>query len=552
MGPVSSRDASERRDGDAAARSGAVPDTDGGETFVEDGAPSTEARLAALLATVPALLFSLDRSGVFTSCEGAALERLGLRPEDHVGRSASEVYGDHPRLLDAIRRALGGERVSATLEVKRAVFACHLFPVQNDSGEVTSVLCTAADVTDEHRIVQEKDLLQVQLEQAQRLESVGQLVGGVAHDFNNLLGVILNYASFVAEELPATSSARDDIQEIQRAAERAATLTRQLLLFSRRQEPHPEVLDLNAVVDGLGKLLARTVGEHIALGLHLAPGVAPVRADTGQMEQVIVNLAVNARDAMADGGTLSVATRNVELDEAYARSHAGMRPGPHVRLTVTDTGHGMDEAVRARALEPFYSTKAKDKGTGLGLATVQGIVAQAGGHLDLESWPGAGTTVIVHLPLANEPLKQRTLPIGGESAPGAGETVLLVEDEDAVRAAARRVLLGAGYRVLEARTGYDALALSDGTQRRIDLLLTDLVMPQMSGHELAQRLRRLRPGISMLYMSGYGNDATVRAAIAEGQAPFLEKPFDAARLRRSVRTALGGSEPSAPATTHSS
>ena len=469
-----------------------------------------------------------------------------------MGRPASEVYADHPLLLRAIQRALGGERVSATLEVKRAVFACHLFPVQDASGEVLSVIGTAADMTDEHRIEQEKDLLQVQLEQAQRLESVGQLAGGVAHDFNNMLGVILNYASFVAEELPEGSPARDDVAEIQQAAERAATLTRQLLLFSRRQEPHPEVLDLNAVVDGLGKLLVRTVGEHIALGLNLAPGVAPVRADTGQMEQVIVNLAVNARDAMAEGGTLSIATRNVELDEAYARSHPGLRPGPYVRLTVTDTGHGMDEAVRARALEPFYSTKARDKGTGLGLATVHGIVSQAGGHLDLESWPGAGTTVIVHLPLANEPLKPRTVPTapaeGAPGEPGEGETVLLVEDDDAVRAAAGRVLLGAGDRVLEARTGHDALALSDGTQWRIVLLLTDLVMPQMSGHELAQRLRRLRPGIWVLYMSGYVNDITVRAAIAEGQAPFLEKPFDAARLRRRVRTALEGAEPEGTAT----
>ncbi len=508
------------------------------------GVPTSEARLAALLETVPALLFSLDRDGVFTACDGAGLERLGLRPGDHVGRSAFDVYGDHPRLLDAIRRALGGERVSATLEIKRAVFSCHLSPVRDDSGQYTGVIGTAADVTDERRIVQEKDLLQVQLEQAQRLESVGQLAGGVAHDFNNLLGVIMNYASFVAEELPEKSSARDDVEEIQRAAERAATLTRQLLLFSRRQEPHPEVLDLNAVIDGLGKLLSRTVGEHIAIGVHLAPGVAPVRADTGQMEQVIVNLAVNARDAMEEGGTLSVATRNVELDQAYARSHPGLRPGPYVRLTVTDTGHGMDEAVRARALEPFYSTKARDKGTGLGLATVYGIISQAGGHLDLESWPGAGTTVIVHLPLANEPLKPRArAPSSGDSAPGSGETVMLVEDDDAVRAAARRVLLGAGYRVLEARTGHDALALSDGTQRPIDLLLTDLVMPQMSGHELAQRLRRLRPGIWVLYMSGYADDATVRAAIAEGQAPFLEKPFDAGRLRRSVRTALDGAEP---------
>jgi two-component system cell cycle sensor histidine kinase/response regulator CckA len=383
----------------------------------------------------------------------------------------------------------------------------------------------------------EKELLEGQLNQLRRLESVGQLAGGIAHDFNNILGVILNYADFVAEELADDSPVLEDVEEIKRAAERAATLTRQLLIFSRREVVRPEVLDLNAVVEELDRLLRRALGEHVVLETRFAPDLASVEADPGQLEQVLVNLAVNARDAMPTGGRLMIQTANVELDEAFEDVPAGS----YVRLLVSDTGTGMSREVAARVFEPFFSTKPRSEGTGLGLPTVYGIVAEAGGSIHIYSEPGIGTTVKVHLP-ANS----AQAPSAGERPkpvhpPGHGETVLVVEDEDTVRLLTERILVRAGYKILSASAGGAALEAVARDDQPIDLMLTDVVMPEMLGPELVERASVIRPRLRVLYMSGYIHQAVAQLGIENPEdLVIVEKPFTAFELLTRVRQALDG------------
>ncbi len=502
-------------------------------------------RLRTVVESAPMVIFALDREGVFTLGEGRSLEALGLRPGEVVGRSVYDVYADSPHVLDRVRRALDGEMPSAVIEAGELSFDARFFPVRDETDEVSAVIGVGTDITERVRAERERELLQGRLAQSQRLESVGQLAGGVAHDFNNLLAVILNYASFVEEELPE-GELREDVEEIRRAAERAAALTHQLLVFSRRDVVDPKLVDLNAVVENLEKLLRRTIGDQIDLRTRLASNV-PVKADPGQVEQVLVNLAVNARDAMPDGGTLTIASEDAELDEAYARSHTDVAAGRYVRLSVADTGEGMPEEVRQRALEPFFSTKPKDKGTGLGLATVYGIVTQAGGHLQLDSEPGRGTVVSAYLPAAGS---ERAVPAQAKGQVGhgmqhgldslrGGETILVVEDEDGVRDVAYRILSRDGYFVLAARNGADALGVVDGHEAQIDLLLTDVVMPEMSGAQLADRMARVQPELKVLYTSGYTSDARVLDGVLEGDVPFLQKPFSAEQLRHKVRETLG-------------
>ena len=497
-------------------------------------------RLRTVVQSAPMVLVALDRDGVYTLNEGRSLEALGLRPGELVGRSVYDVYADRPQILDGIRRALDGVPTSALIEIDEVIFDARFFPVRDEPGdEVSAVIGVGTDITERVQDGQERELLQARLAQSQRLESVGQLAGGVAHDFNNLLAVILNYASFVGEELPE-GELRDDVEEIRRAAERAAALTHQLLVFSRRDVVDPKLVDLNAIVADLEKLLRRTLGEQIDLRTRLASTVA-VNADPGQVEQVLVNLAVNARDAMPDGGTLTIASEDAELDDAYAHAHTDVTAGRYVRLSVADTGLGMPEEVKQRALEPFFSTKPKDKGTGLGLATVYGIVTQAGGHLTLESEPGRGTVVTVSLPAAAEPARATTPHDVG------GETILVVEDEDGVRDVARRILSRDGYSVLAARNGADALGAAESHEAEIDLLLTDVVMPEMSGAQLADRMERVQPELKVLYTSGYTSDARVLEGVLEGDVPFLQKPFSADQLRLKVRETLGENRGSGPA-----
>jgi PAS domain S-box-containing protein len=378
---------------------------------------------------------------------------------------------------------------------------------------------------------------EMRIAQSRRLESLGQLAGGVAHDFNNLLGVILNYADFVADELEEGTTVHTDVKEIRKAAERATELTRQLLIFSRREAIKPAPVDLNEVVNDIERLLRRTLGEHIELVVRLSPDVPAVLADPGQVEQVLVNLAVNARDAMPDGGRLVIDTRVVELDRDFLQEHPDAVPGRYVRVTVEDSGTGMDPEVAARAFEPFFSTKRKGEGTGLGLATVYGIVTAAGGLISVYSEPGEGTVFRVHLPAVDSDAVRAP----GERAvelTGRGESVLLVEDEDSVRALAKRILTEGGYRVSALSQGSDALPLLEDPRRDFDLLISDVVMPGMRGVELVRRALELRPELPVLMMSGYTTPLEEDDRRAMAEAPLLEKPFSRRDLLGQVRELL--------------
>jgi len=376
-----------------------------------------------------------------------------------------------------------------------------------------------------------------QLRQAQKLEAVGRLAGGIAHDFNNLLSVILSYSELTLDDLPADAPTARALREIQRAGQRAADLTHQLLAFSRHRVLNPSVVDLNDVLAGLGRLLARVLGEDIDLKIVTPESPATVRADKSQLDQVIMNLVVNARDAMPYGGKLTVATSRVTLDEEYARDHAGVTPGPYVLLAVSDTGVGMDKATQARAFEPFFTTKEQGKGTGLGLSMVFGIVKQSEGHIWLYSEPGVGSTFKIYLPEIARPADPR--PAGAVRPPTGGrETILLVEDEDQVRKVALTILRQLGYHVLEAATPAEALSHCVGHKGRIDMLLTDVVMPRMSGREVADRVAILRPGLVVLYMSGYTDDAVLHHGVLDADMAFVQKPLTPALLGRKVRDVL--------------
>ena len=396
-------------------------------------------------------------------------------------------------------------------------------------------LVLAADITERRR-------LESQLRQSQKMEAIGQLAGGVAHDFNNLLTAILGYADLLASQLPKDEILQEEVAEITKAGERAATLTRQLLAFSRRQVLEPKLLDLNGIVRSIEKMLRRLIGEHIDLVATLDPALAPVRADAGQIEQVILNLVVNSRDAMPEGGKVTIETANVELGEAYCLQHAAVQPGLYVMLAVSDTGAGMDTATQSRIFEPFFTTKTKDKGTGLGLSTVYGIVKQSGGSIWTYSEIGKGTTFKVYLPRAEGTAEVIERPAPALPAARATETVLLVEDDPSLRKLALTILTGLGYTVLDAGAGSDALDLAREHTGSIDLVLSDVVMPQMSGADFVSTLRASRPGISVLYMSGYTDDAIIRHNMLESGAAFLQKPFTPASLARKIREVLDARE----------
>jgi nitrogen-specific signal transduction histidine kinase/ActR/RegA family two-component response regulator len=378
---------------------------------------------------------------------------------------------------------------------------------------------------------------EARLRQAQKMEAVGQLAGGVAHDFNNLLTAILGYSLLALDHVPPDSRARRDIEEIQNAGERAADLTRQLLAFSRRQVLTPRPLDLNAVVQNMEGLLRRLIHEDVELVTVCAPNLEIVRADQGQVEQILMNLAVNARDAMPRGGTLTIETKNRELDERYAREHVTLRAGSYVLLEVRDTGEGMNEETKSRMFEPFFTTKEQGKGTGLGLSTVYGIVQQSGGHIEVQSEVGRGTTFQIYLPavaeLAEPVSKRRT---GAPVAHGT-ETILLVEDEALVRNLAREILTALGYRVLTATDGFEALRVQAQEQLPIHLLITDVLMPHMNGPQLAKRLQQVLPDIGILFLSGYTADAAVRQGL-RAETAFLQKPFSPDALARKTRDVL--------------
>jgi signal transduction histidine kinase len=404
---------------------------------------------------------------------------------------------------------------------------------QSVAEQVAGAL-TRVQLDEQHRQLEE------QYRQSQKMEAIGRLAGGMAHDFNNLLTVITGYSELLLHRyVDRNTPEHRDIEQINKAGNRAKTLTRQLLAFSRQQVIQPEVLDLNTTITDINQMLRRLVSENIDLITILAPGLGRIKADPGQTEQIIMNLVVNACDAMPQGGKLTIKTTNVDLDEDYASRHIGLEPGSYVKLTIGDTGVGMDVETQTHIFEPFFTTKAKGKGTGLGLATVYGIVQQNEGYISVSSEPGQGTTFQIYLPRLEQAPELASRDQASAESSGGTETILLVEDEDMVRDLVRYALLQDGYNILEARHGQNAIEVCEKHEGPIHLLLTDVIMPGgLTGRELAERLISLYPGIKVLYMSGYTDDAIVHHGILDPDIAFLQKPFTPTTLSRKVREIL--------------
>jgi two-component system cell cycle sensor histidine kinase/response regulator CckA len=488
-------------------------------------------QLRAFISSLPIVIWAIDRDGRVTLSEGKLLERLGFVPGELVGRSVFDLYHGVPQVIDVIHRVLAGEVTTAlSTEMHGITFDSHYVVMRSEDGAITGAISVSVDVSERVR-------LELQLRQAQKMEAFGGLAAGIAHDFNNLLTAILGFSELALGREDLATITRGDLEQIHAAGSSAASLTRQLLAFSRKQILQPQILDLNQLVERIKKLLHRTIGEDIQLVTLLTSPLGRVCADPGQIDQVILNLAINARDAMPAGGTLTIATDHVDLDDQHRARHADGLGGPCVVISVTDTGIGMDEATLARLFEPFFTTKARDKGTGLGLATVYGIVKQSGGSISVASEPGRGTTFKIYLPrvahASIEALPDRAIPL-----PGGTETILLVEDQAEVLAVANACLSRHGYKVLVATGGDEALRLAAHYDGPIHLLLTDVVMPAMSGADVSRALVLSRPGVRVLFASGYTDSVIVRHGVLEPDVDFIEKPFTPERLLTRIRAVL--------------
>ena len=470
----------------------------------------------------------------------------GYSREEAIGKTPRMLQGPQtdPTTLARLRAAL--ERAEPTREElinysKTGApywIEIDVSPVRDEAGKLTHFVAIERDITERHRAREALRQSDERLRQAQKMEAIGNLAGGIAHDFNNLLTVILSHTSLIVEDLPVADPLRAEIMEVHQAGVRATGLTRQLLAFSRKQVLEPQVVDVNVVLRDVEKMLVRVLGEDIELALHTSAEVGKVFVDPSQLEQVIVNLIVNARDAMPDGGNITIETSNIRLDDVYATAHGGAAAGSYVLLTVSDTGIGMDRATRERIFEPFFTTKEPGKGTGLGLSTVYGIVQQSGGHIWAYSEPGYGTTFKIYLPRTDRVRESMVPRSQDDPVLGGTETVLVVEDEAPVRRIVRNILRKAGYHVLEAQNGGEAFLLCEKFRGTIHLLLTDVVMPHMSGRELAERLVELRPQMKVLYMSGYTEDTTVHHGVLNAGVQFLPKPLLPEALLKKVRAVL--------------
>jgi len=498
----------------------------------------SEDRFHAFMDNSPAVAFMKDEDGRFVYVNQLFERFFKLTRLQWLGKTDFDLWPEETarQLRDNDRAILAEDRPAEIFETFPGPdgilrnWLVFKFPVKDHAGR-RFLGGMAVDITERRQLEQ-------QLRQALKMEAIGKLAGGVAHDFNNVVTIITGYSDMVLSRIGPEDPMRRDIEQIKKAGDRAHSLTRQLLAFSRRQMLQPKVLDLNAVVSNLEPMLHRLIGENIELAIVLKPGLGQVKADPGQLEQVIMNLTINARDAMSQGGKLLLETDNATLDDVYARQHLPMQPGSYVHLAVSDTGCGMDEATQSRIFEPFFTTKEQGKGTGLGLSTVYGIVKQSGGYIWAYSEPGQGTTFKIYLPRVAAPADS-VLPVTHWSAlPQGTETLLLVEDEPEVRWLVRDMLQQLGYTILEARHGIEAQVLSIQHPGPIHLLITDVVMPQMSGREIAEQLRSEHPETKVLYMSGYTDDAVVRHGVLAAEVAFLQKPFTPEALAVKVREVL--------------
>ncbi|HXN22934.1 MAG TPA: PAS domain S-box protein [Candidatus Dormibacteraeota bacterium] len=508
----------------------------------ESALRKSEERYRELFENANDMVFTLDLEGNLVSLNKSGERITGYSREEAQNKSVTGCL--KPELLGRTRQMLFGELAGEPRreyeteiiskdgrEVALEVSSRLIY----ENGKSVAVQGIARDITNRRE-------LEEQLRQSQKMEAIGRLAGGVAHDFNNLLTVIKGHAEMLADRIGPSHAARKDIQQIQQGADRAASLTQQLLAFSRQQVLKPRVLDLNTVVIEMAKMLPRLIGEDIELVMVPSALAAQVKADPGQLEQVILNLAVNARDAMPRGGQLTIELSNAQIDEHYVKQHAGVEAGRYVLLAVSDTGCGMDAETQKQIFDPFFTTKELGKGTGLGLATVYGVVKQSGGFVWVYSEVGKGSTFKIYLPRVEQALEGLSLVNDVRPSWRGEETVLVVEDEDAVRELTREFLETRGYTVVEARNGAEALQIAATHAHPIDLLVSDVIMPGMSGPELAQQLFSLHPEIKVLYVSGYTADA-VPQGMLNTRAPFLSKPFSRDALLQNVREILEGTQP---------
>jgi PAS domain S-box-containing protein len=500
------------------------------------------ARLAVMVEKMPAVLWTTDAGLKITSAMGAGLDALGLRELEPIGLPVLDFFftqdSEAPPIV-AHRKALEGESVAYEVTWKDRRFESHVQPFLDGDGAIQGVIGVALDITERERLTD-------QLRQSQKMQAVGELAGGVAHDFNNLLMVVKGHSQLLLERMPEASPLRLSVEQVEKAADRAAALTRQLLAFSRKQVLQPRVMDLNDTVAGMIRMFSRVIGENIQMAFVPGGKLGRVKADPGQIEQVLLNLVVNARDAMPGGGRLTIETSNVELDRGYSATHTSFEPGLYVMLTVTDTGCGMDAQTQARMFEPFFTTKGPGKGTGLGLATVYGVVKQSGGYIYVYSEVGRGSTFKIYLPQVTAKLDVLSPDTDKRRSSRGTETILFVEDEQSVRELVRDFLVGAGYCVLEASDGVQGLKVAAAHPGPIHMLITDVVMPHLSGPQLAAKLSAERAGLKTLFISGYTDDTVFRHGVLEGGVAFLQKPFNLKALALKIREVLSGAPAAAP------